>query len=481
MLLLLSACAGSADTSKARSRDVIESGGIMSAEELRVGEYLNYYEQHFAAPVDTALGLDLRLGNSQMPADGGEAWLQAGIQARTTESEEIAPLNLALVIDASGSMDTPQKMPYVKESLRVFLRSLAVNDRVAIVTYSNHAQVIVPSQQVGDGAWIERTIERLGTGGGTNLHAGMMMGLEEVARNYDVRRNNLVILLTDGIANEGVTDSYSIARDARDYNDRGIYLSTIGLGRDFNDALLSELAQQGKGNYHFIDSAEEMDKVFKEEASGLMQKVAENVSILLQPQPGVRIVGVTGYDGTPPSGPVELKLRDMGTGDSQVVLVHLDVDADRRGRRDLVDVTLRYRDLFAQRDEALSGGATVDAAYVTSYDPLWDLEVLRNVTIQRMAEGLREIDRLYQARRYEEAWDLAYRLEQALREVARLTGEAQMVKDADLMRTYEDTLARWVQQETGRQPRPAEPVLPERPLRGRDSTPVPDAPTIEIR
>jgi hypothetical protein len=107
--------------------------------------------------------------------------------------------------------------------------------------------------------------------------------------------------------------------------------------------------------------------------------------------------------------------------------------------------------------------------------------VLRNVTIQRMAEGLREIDRLYQARRYEEAWDLAYRLEQALREVARLTGETQMVKDADLMRTYEDTLARWVQQETGRQPRPAEPVLPERPLRGRDSTPVPDAPTIEIR
>lgn len=140
-----------------------------------------------------------------------------------------------------------------------------------------------------------------------------------------------------------------------------------------------------------------------------------------------------------------------------------------------------YHFIFTQCDETIPGGATVDAAYVTSYDPLWDLEVLRNVTVQRMAEGLRAIDRLYQARRYEEAWDLAYRLEQALREVARLTGEAQMVKDADLMRTYEDTLARWVQQETGCQPRPAEPVLPERPLRGRDSTPVPDAPTIEIR
>lgn len=481
LLLLLNACGGGMDTSKARSRDVIQSGGIAPAEELRVGEYLNYYEQHFAAPVNTALGLDLRLGNTQMPADGGEAWLQTGIQARTTASEQIAPLNLALVIDSSGSMNTPEKMPYVKQSLRVFLRSLAANDRVAIVTYSDNAQLLVPSQQVGDGAWIERAIDRLGTGGSTNLHAGMMLGFEEVARNYDVRRNNLVILMTDGIANQGVTDSTSIASDARAYNDRGIYLSTIGLGRDFNDALLSELARQGKGNYHFIDSAAEMDKVFKQEASGLMQKVAESVSVLLQPEPGVRIVSVTGYDGAPPAGPVELKLRDMGTGDSQVVLVELRVDPDRRGARNLVNVSLRYRDLFAQRDEALAGQATVDAAYLTSYDPLWDLEVLRNVTIQRTAEGLREIDRLYKTRRYEEAWDLAYRLEQALRQVASLTGEQQMTKDADMMRTYEDTLARWVQQTTGRLPGPAEPTLPERPGRGREATPYPPAPTIEIR
>ncbi|MGB4978623.1 MAG: hypothetical protein WBR35_17960, partial [Anaerolineae bacterium] len=258
-----------------------------------------------------------------------------------------------------------------------------------------------------------------------------------------------------------------------------IYLSTIGLGHDFNDALLSQLARQGKGGYHFIDSAAEMDKVFREEAAGLMQKVAEAVSVLLQPQAGVRVVSVTGFDGTPPAGPLNVQLHDMGTGDSQVVMVRLEVTPGRRGGRPLLDVTLRYRDLFAQKDESLDGQATVDAGYITGYDPLWDLEVLRNVTIQRTAEGLREIARLYQARRYEEAWDLAFRLEQALRHVASLTGEAQMMQDADLMRTYQDTLARWVQQETGRLP---ESSAPERPSRGREATPLPDeAPTIEIR
>ncbi|MBK7200697.1 VWA domain-containing protein [Candidatus Amarolinea dominans] len=480
VILLLSSCGGSVpDSAKSRSRGVIESGGIAPAEELRVAEYLNYYEQHFAAPVNTALGLDLRLGNGRLPAEGGEAWLQVGIQARSEANEAIAPLNLALVIDCSGSMSAAEKMPYVKESLRVFLRSLASNDRVAIVTYSDRAELLVSPQQVGDGGWIESAVERLTTNGNTNLHAGMMLGLQVVEANFDVRRNNRVILLTDGIANNGVTDSGQIAADARAFNDRGIYLSTIGLGHDFNDALLSQLARQGKGGYHFIDSAAEMDKVFREEAAGLMQKVAEAVSVLLQPQAGVRVVSVTGFDGTPPAGPLNVQLHDMGTGDSQVVMVRLEVTPGRRGGRPLLDVTLRYRDLFAQKDESLDGQVTVDAGYITGYDPLWDLEVLRNVTIQRTAEGLREIARLYQARRYEEAWDLAFRLEQALRHVASLTGEAQMMQDADLMRTYQETLARWVQQETGRLP---ESSAPERPSRGREATPLPDeAPTIEIR
>lgn len=122
-----------------------------------------------------------------------------------------------------------------------------------------------------------------------------------------------------------------------------------------------------------------------------------------------------------------------------------------------------------------------DSARMEHYDPLWDTEVLRNATIQRTAESLRDIDRLYQAKRYQEAWELAYRLEQDLREVARLTHEDQIIQDANLMRRYQDTLARWVQNQTGRSPQPPESALSERPIRGRQTANTGDIPVLEPR
>jgi Ca-activated chloride channel homolog len=455
LALLVGAGCAPADASKARSRSVIENGGIVQAEELRVAEYLSYYKQPFPEPAGRTVGLNLRLGNPRQPASGGEAWLQIGLQARSTQTDLVAPLNLALVIDRSGSMNSPEKMPYLKRSLSVFLKNLGPEDMVAIVAYSDTAQVVLPSRTLGDGTWIQATIERLQPGGSTNLYAGLMAGFREVERNLDIRRNNRVILLTDGIANVGVIDPARIAADALAYNNRGIYLSTIGLGQDFNDALLSQLARQGKGAYHFVDSAEEMDKVFRDESAGLVQKAAADVSIIVTPADGVQLQSITGYEGTPPSGPVQIKMRDMGTGDSQVVLVKLTVAAGSRNAPcSLAQVELRYQDLFAQRQESATLCLPAEASLTGPYDPLADTQVLRNVTIQRTAEGIKEIDRLYRAQSYQAAWDVAHRLEQDLRHVADLTGEEQMTRDADLMQEYQTTLAKWAGPQARRSPTP---------------------------
>jgi hypothetical protein len=480
LLISLGACAAPMDASKALSRSVIESGGIVPVEELRVAEYLNYYEQHLPEPTDTTMGLDLRLGNPQAPAAGGEVWLQAGLQARAAKPEDIAPLNLALVIDRSGSMNSPEKMPFVKQSLGIFLHSLAANDRVAVVAYGTNPEVISPTREVGDGRWIDAAIDRIHTDGSTNLHGGLMLGFQEVSRNFDIRRNNRVILLTDGIANVGVTAPDQIAADAKTYNDRGIYLATIGLGHDINDALLSNLARQGQGAYHFIDSAEEMDKVFRKEVLGLMQKVAGDVSLTIRPEPGVQVLGLTGYEGQPPAGPVEIKLADMGTGESQIMLIQMALAPGGSGGARLATVELRYTDIIAQRPEQTMLPVSVVTSAAAGYDPLWDVEVLRNVTIQRSAEGLRAISRLYAERRYHEAWTLAYELEGSLRYVAGLTGEAQMIKEADLMRTYQATLARWVESQTGRPPQAEDAPQAPRFYRG-DPRATLEVPVIEIR
>lgn len=482
--LLAAGCAAPPAASKAISRQEIESGQIVKAEELRVAEYLQYYSQNFPQPTNTTLGLNLRLGNMQIPAEGGTAWLQIGIQAKSAAATDIAPLNLAIVVDCSGSMNSPEKMPYVKQSLRVFLTSLASNDIVSIVCFDAKATLIAPATKVGDGRWIEEAVNRLIPGSTTNLYDGLMMGFREVDRNFDIRRNNLVILLTDGIANEGITDPARIAADALAYNRKGIYLSSIGLGKDFNDPLLSTLAKQGKGGYNYIDSAAEMDKVFRREVTGMMQSAAKDISVQISPAPGVSIESITGYEGRPPAGAFQIRLADMGTGNSQVVLAKLYVNPGAIGRRSIASVDLRYTDLFSQRNETISQAVVADSTRLASYDATWDVEVLRNVTIQKTAEGLKEIDRLYKAQRYQDAWNIAYRLEQDLRNVARLTNDQQMIKDADLMRKYQDTLAKWVQQQTGRPPvYPGSDFPSDEPTRGggRQLLPTPSVPVIDIK
>ena len=470
--------------SKAIARQEIESGQIVQTEELRVAEYLQYYQQNFPQPTNTTLGLNLRLGNMQIPVEGGVAWLQIGIQAKSAAATDIAPLNLAIVVDCSGSMDVPEKMPYVKQSLRVFLSSFASNDMVSMVCFSDRATLITPATKVGDGKWIEAAINRLTPSGSTNLYDGLMMGFQEVDRNFDVRRNNMVILLTDGLANVGVTDPARIAADALAYNKKGIYLSSIGLGKDFSDPLLSTLASQGKGGYNYIDSAAEMDKVFRREVTGMMQSAAKDISVQISPAPGVSIDSITGYDGRPPTGTFQVHLADMGTGNSQVVLARLNINPGAPGRRSFVTVELRYTDLFSQRTETMSQSVVAESARLTSYDPTWDVEVLRNVTIQNTAQGLKEIDRLYKAQRYQDAWNIAYGLEQDLRKVAQLTNDQQMVKDADLMRKYQDTLSTWVLKQTGRPPQNQSSDFPNgEPTRSgsRQLLPTPSVPAIDIK
>ena len=488
-LFFLSACAGgqAPEASKARSRAVINSGAIVPAEEIRVAEYLRYYEQHFPEPETETVGLDLRLGNPQIPAEGETAWLQIGLQAKSEETDIVAPLNLALVIDRSGSMDTPDKMPYLKQSLRIFLQSLNPDDIVSMVVYSSEAEVILPAQNVGDGRWIEQLINRVQPGGGTNLHAGMMQGFAEVDKNFDIRRNNRVILLTDGMANHGITDPMQIARDALAYNEQGIYLSTIGLGLDFNDSLLSDLADQGQGGYSFVDSAQEMDRVFREHVSGLKQRAASDLTLSIMPIPGVELLNVSGMIGQLPVGGINIPLPPMGTGDSNVVLVQLQMEANGGvGNRPLAQVRLQYFDEFAQKTVLTEQYIIAEQVpNLANYDPTWDLEVLRNVTIQQTALGMQNIDKLFRSQQYEEAWRIAVALENDLTQAAQLTGDEQLLNDVALMQRYQQTLAQAVQETQNRAPRLANSSnVEQRPYRGRyDDTAVatPELPTIEIK
>lgn len=195
----------------------------------------------------------------------------------------------------------------------------------------------------------------------------------------------------------------------------------------------------------------------------------------------VVLAGLTGFDGQPPAGAVEVRQHDMGTGDSQVLLAQFAVAPGAAGPRPIAEIDLRYNDLIAGRPASVTQPIYANAGRTEGYDPLWDVEVLRNVTIQNMAQGLKEISRLYQAGRYQEAWNLAYGLEQDLRAVAALTGEEQMVKDADLMHKYQATLAPRIESETGAAPASGPGALPTRFYRGRQPDVTPTVPVLEVK
>jgi Ca-activated chloride channel family protein len=439
--MVLSACAAGQDASKAYSRGMINRGAIVPEENIRVHEYLNYYDQRFPTPTNDPLGLDLRVGNTRFPSMGGEIWLQIGLQARNANDPLRTPLNLALVLDASGSMAASDKMPYLKESLLVFLETLEPEDIVSIVTYDTNARVIRHADYVGNKMWIADAVHQIQPGGQTNLHAGMMLGLAEVDQNFDIRRNNRVLLLTDGIANRGVVDPIRIAEDALTYNEKGIHLSTIGFGLDMNDDLLSKLARQGHGAYHFVDSAQEMEKVFREEADSLVERVANDVRVLVEPAAGFHLQEVTGYDGHPPAGGVEILMQDMGAGDSQVLLARLEGTTNVEGENVIASVTLVYEDAFSQRTRRVTKASKVIVASMTTYQSVVDVEVRRSVTIVRSAEALKQIDEQFMRGEYLNAWQVAHEMEHQLRAVASQTGDQQMVEDADLFNRYQLTLA----------------------------------------
>jgi Ca-activated chloride channel family protein len=268
-----------------------------------------------------------------------------------------------------------------------------------------------------------------------------MLGFRLVDDNFDLRRNNRVILLTDGIANRGETNPERIADSALDYTKQGIYLSTIGLGYDLDDDLLSTLARQGHGAYHFVDSPKEMDKIFRQEVEGLVERVANNVRVTIDPAPGVSLNKVSGLDSLPPSSGAEIVTTDMGAGDSQVILAELHVSPGVVGQKSLAEITLRYEDAFAQRQREITLPVVATIRQIDQYHPLADIEVRRNATILASAEALQEIDKLFNQGQYQAAWELAYQMEWGLRSMASLTGDPQMIEDADLFQRYQLTLA----------------------------------------
>lgn len=395
---------GASSAAAARARYLAETGLVPPSREIAVEEIINYHRHQIGRPrAGEAVAMDVRWGNDRL-STGHEAVLQVGFStALASDRQQLRPLNLALVIDKSGSMADSDKMSRVKSALQALVTQLRDTDVLSIVVFDSVAEVLMPAHRLGDREEARRLIRQIEPGNSTNIHAGLMLGYHEALKNYAKDKTNRVILLTDGIANTGVTEPQLIARDSVRFNDLGIDLSTIGVGLDLNQDLLRELASSGRGLFHFVADAQDIQKVFVKELQSLISPVATAPNVEIDYGPGLELAQLYGYQPRLRDGSVTLKLDNMNQGLTEVVLLRF-----RVARWAPADARLPVRVRLSYYDRDGEPVVKTQQVYISVSDDmvrglLEDSEVAKNYSIAILAQALRDMAVAYEARHFKEA------------------------------------------------------------------------------
>ncbi len=266
------------------TRAYLERGQLPPAAAVRVEEFVNFFRQDYP-PADEG---DFRIVVDGMPSPFREGYhlLRVGVRARDVRQSERKPAALTFVIDVSGSMGMENRLGLVKRALGVLLDRLEPSDTVGIVTYTTYAREVLEPTGAARRGLIESVIDELTPQQTTNLDQGLELGYRMARRAFRPGAINRIVLCTDGVANEAITNAEGILDDVRRESDAGIHLTAIGVGMgNYNDKLLETLADKGDGNYYYVDSMDEARRVFGERLTGTLQTVAKDAKIQVEFDP----------------------------------------------------------------------------------------------------------------------------------------------------------------------------------------------------
>ena len=270
----------------ANVRRFLEDGQLPPADAVRVEELINYFDYGYVRPdaADHPFAADIALFTS--PWDSGSRLLRVGIKGYEIEALERPSANLVFLVDTSGSMDSPDKLPLLQRSLRLLVDQMRDDDRIAIVTYAGSAGVVLEPTKGAERAKIIRAIEGFRAGGGTAGGAGLQQAYRLAEAGFDETAINRVILATDGDFNVGISDPEHLEDFVAAKHESGVYLSILGFGRgNLNDLMMQKLAQSGNGNASYIDGLMEARKVLVDEMSSTLFPIADDVKIQVEFNP----------------------------------------------------------------------------------------------------------------------------------------------------------------------------------------------------
>ncbi|MGO4371585.1 VWA domain-containing protein [Paenibacillus sp. MCAF20] len=278
---------------------------------------------------------------------GGAEKVYLLIEARGNEGEKAqirAPINLSLVLDRSGSM-SGEPLMYSKKACQFVADQMNVSDLLSLVAFDDQVQTIIPPSKITHKDLIKHRIESVETGGTTNLSGGMIEGAQHVLKNKTDGMVNRVILLSDGHANEGITDKQKLFVIAKEYRSSGVGISTMGVGDGFDEELMEGIAEHGGGNFYYIDKADGIPKIFEQELEGLLSVVAQNVKLTLNPSEGTQIVAIYGYPVEEQSDKPVLQLGDIYHNEVKSILVELAFHPHIQGEHTVIQLNWNYIDV----------------------------------------------------------------------------------------------------------------------------------------
>jgi Ca-activated chloride channel family protein len=345
--------------------------------------------------------------------------------------QERPPVNLALVLDRSGSM-SGDKIARAREAAIEALRHLGPRDRFSVVVYNHQVDTLVPATATADTGWIEERIRAIRAGGNTALFGAVSQGAAELRKHLGGPYVHRIILLSDGLANVGPSSPRDLGRLGTALGKEGISVTTVGVGTDFNEDLMTRLAGHSDGNHYFVESSRDLPRIFAAELGDVLSVVARKVTVEIEVPDGVRPVRIIGREGRIYGNRVELQMNQVYGGQQKFALVEIEVPASKANQTlDLAVARCFYEDALTLAQ--IQNSASTQVRFTARAEEVRgsvDRSVQQAVVQNEMAEARDQALDLYNAGRKDEAARELRQVGQALQEKAAGLGLDDLAEEA---------------------------------------------------
>ncbi|WP_066435016.1 vWA domain-containing protein [Chryseobacterium sp. CCH4-E10] len=356
--------------------------GFLNENTIIVEDFMNYHKHQIKIPKKNEVALSIDYDNTVLRSDD-RFLLQIGLATQNVSDRQHSnKVNVSLVIDNSGSMGGG-KLDKVKTALKVFVKGLKPEDIISIVKFDDTANLVLKSSKIKEVAGnLDSIIESIYPAGSTNIHSGMMMGYSEAQKHNTKDYNSKVILLTDGMTNSGITDPETILKQSKEFNDKGIDISTIGVGKQLDFDLLRKIATYGRGSNYFIgDDEKDIQKTFKDELESLLYNIGKKPKLTINLPEGLKIHKFYGYQPKYISNhQIEVELENLDCGQTQIFLMEVE-------KNDLESSLISASLAYEKNDKIknISSKKEYDAMTETTQQ-----ELKKNFQIAKMATELKK-------------------------------------------------------------------------------------------